>query len=44
MREGFDLPLEDALRIEQDAYYKAARSEETHTLFKSLGLVPEKKP
>ncbi|HYM34876.1 MAG TPA: enoyl-CoA hydratase/isomerase family protein [Steroidobacteraceae bacterium] len=42
MREGFNLPLEDALRIEQDAYYKAARSEETRALFKSRGLVPAK--
>ena len=43
LREGYNLPLEDALRIEQDAYYKAARSEETRNLFKGRGLTPEKK-
>jgi len=42
IRDGFDLPLENALRIEQDAYYKAARSEETRNLFKSRGLAPTK--
>jgi enoyl-CoA hydratase len=42
IREGYDLPLEDALRIEQDAYYKAARSEETRNLFKSRGMTQSK--
>jgi len=44
IREGYNLPLEDALRVEQDAYYKAARSEETRNLFKGRGLTtPERK-
>lgn len=38
LREGADLPLEQALAIEQDAYYKASRSEETRELFRSRGL------
>jgi enoyl-CoA hydratase len=44
IHEGYNLPLEDALRIEQDAYYKAARSDETRELFKSRGLTPTKQP
>jgi enoyl-CoA hydratase/carnithine racemase len=42
IREGYNLPLEDALRIEQDAYYKAARSEETRNLFKARGMTQSK--
>lgn len=38
-REGLDLPLEDALVIEQDAYYKASRSAETRELFRKRGIV-----
>jgi enoyl-CoA hydratase/carnithine racemase len=41
LREGADLPLEQALRIEQDAYYKAARSEETRELFKARTQTPD---
>lgn len=37
-REGLSLPLEDALVIEQDAYYKASRSEETRALFRQRGM------
>lgn len=37
-REGLDLPLEDALVIEQDAYYKASRSAETREIFRKRGL------
>jgi enoyl-CoA hydratase len=33
-REGFDLPLRQALAVEQDAFYKAVRSEETRRLFR----------
>ena len=42
IREGYNLPLEEALRIEQDAYYKAARSEETRALFRARGQAPAK--
>ncbi len=34
-REALDLPLEKALVIEQDAFFKAARSEETRKLFRA---------
>jgi enoyl-CoA hydratase/carnithine racemase len=37
--EGLDLPLGEALAIEQDAYRKASRSEETRALFRSRGLL-----
>jgi enoyl-CoA hydratase len=33
-REGLDLPLEKALAVEQDAFFKAVRSEETRKLFR----------
>ncbi|HLG13928.1 MAG TPA: enoyl-CoA hydratase/isomerase family protein [Blastocatellia bacterium] len=34
-REGLDLPLHKALVIEQDAFFKAVRSEETRKLFRA---------
>jgi enoyl-CoA hydratase len=34
-REALDLPLQKGLIIEQDAFYKAARSEETRKLFRA---------
>jgi len=34
-RETADLPLQQGLIIEQDAFFKAARSEETRKLFRA---------
>jgi enoyl-CoA hydratase/carnithine racemase len=34
-REGLELPLQKALAVEQDGFFKAVRSEETRKLFRS---------
>ena len=34
-REGLDLPLQKGLAVEQDAFYKAVRSDETRKLFRT---------
>lgn len=41
-REGLSLPLQQALVVEQDAFFKAARSEETRKRFRAMQPSPPK--